>query len=125
MNARTRMTPAARGRALVLLALGLAPVAGSAQEAADETVREGRALFESQQCWQCHGYEGQGGVAGVRIAPTLYPFEAFARLVRHTNLMPAYSPNVLSDDQLRLIFAYVSSIPEPPPLEEIPELNFD
>ncbi len=125
MNARPGMTPAAFGRALVLLALGLAPVAGSAQEAADETVREGRALFESQQCWQCHGYEGQGGVAGVRIAPTLYPFEAFARLVRHTNLMPAYSPNVLSDDQLRLIFAYVSSIPEPPPLEEIPELNFD
>ena len=125
MNARTCMTPAACGRALVLLALGLAPVAGPAQEAADETVREGRALFESQQCWQCHGYEGQGGVAGVRIAPTLYPFEAFARLVRHTNLMPAYSPNVLSDDQLRLIFAYVSSIPEPPPLEEIPELNFD
>ena len=96
---------------------------GDSGEAAE--VREGRALYASYQCWQCHGYEGQGSVAGVRIAPTLYPFEAFSRLVRHTNLMPAYSPNVLSDEQLRLIYAYVSSIPEPPPLEEIPGLEFD
>lgn len=64
-------------------------------------------------------------MAGVRLAPTLLTFEAFARLVRFTNLMPAYSPKVLSDEQLRLIYAYVRSIPEPPPLEEIPELDFD
>ena len=93
-------------------------------EPGDE-VQEGLALYISQQCWQCHGYEGQGGVAGARLAPTLLPFEAFARLVRFTNLMPAYSPKVLSDEQLRLIYAYVRSIPEPPTLEEIPELNFD
>ena len=96
---------------------------GDAGEVA--AVREGRALFASHQCWQCHGYEGQGSVAGVRIAPTLYPFEAFSRLVRYTNIMPAYSPNVLSEEQLRLIYAYVSSIPEPPPLEDIPGLDFD
>ena len=92
---------------------------------AQDAVEAGRALYESHQCWQCHGYEGQGGAAGVRIAPTLYPFEAFAQLVRHTNLMPAYSPNVLSDENLRLIWEYVRSIPEPPPLEEIPELSFE
>ena len=91
----------------------------------DDDVREGRALYDSHQCWQCHGYEGQGSVAGVRIAPTLYPYEAFSRLVRHTNLMPAYSPNVLSEEQLRLIYAFVQSIPEPPPLEDIPELDFE
>jgi len=91
----------------------------------EAAVAEGRALYASHQCWQCHGYEGQGSVAGVRIAPTLYPFEAFSRLVRHTNLMPAYSPNVLSDEQLRLIYAWVSSVPEPPPLEEIPGLDID
>ena len=53
----------------------------------------------------------------------LYPFEAFAQLVRHTNLMPAYSPNVLSDENLRLIWEFVRAIPEPPALEDIPELN--
>ena len=107
---------------LLLWTLGWAPA--WAEEPGDD-VREGRALYVSQQCWQCHGHEGQGGVAGNRIAPTRYPYEAFARLVRFTNLMPAYSPKVLSDEQLRLIYAYVRSIPEPPPLEEIPELNFD
>ena len=101
-------------------------VAGTNGGAGDQAaVTAGRALYASHQCWQCHGYEGQGSVAGVRIAPTLYPFEAFSRLVRHTNLMPAYSPNVLSEEQLRLIYAWVSSIPEPPPLEEIPGLDFD
>ena len=108
----------------ILLLWVLVPTVALSQDP-EETVREGRALYESQQCWQCHGYEGQGGAAGVRIAPTPYPYAAFALLVRHTNLMPAYSPNVLSDAQLRLIYAFVRSIPEPPPLEEIPELDFD
>lgn len=104
-----------------VVSLGLWSGSGMAQD----TVEQGRALFESHQCWQCHGYVGQGGTAGVRIAPTVYPFEAFAQLVRHTNLMPAYSPNVLSDENLRLIWEYVRSIPEPPALEDIPELNFE
>ena len=59
----------------------------------------------------------------MRLTPMLYPFEAFAQLVRHTNLMPAYSPNVLSDENLRLIWEFVRAIPEPPALEDIPELN--
>lgn len=124
MSARSRI-PRPRGLAvglLLLWTLGAAP-AWSGEPGKD--VEEGLALYVSQQCWQCHGYEGQGGVAGVRLARTLLPFESFARLVRFTNLMPAYSPRVLSDEQLRLIYAYVRSIPEPPPLEEIPELDFD
>ena len=114
---------AARG-VLVMSLWTLGYTVAVAQEP-DDDVREGRALYDSHQCWQCHGYEGQGSVAGVRIAPTLYPYEAFARLVRHTNLMPAYSPNVLGEEQLRLIYAFVQSIPEPPPLEDIPELDFE
>lgn len=104
-----------------LVSLGFLSGGAMAQDVAEQ----GQALFESHQCWQCHGHQGQGGAAGVRIAPTLYPFEAFAQLVRHTNLMPAYSPNVLSDENLRLIWEYVRSIPEPPALEDIPELNFE
>ena len=124
MSAGPRIArPAGRGvLAVSLWALG--STVAAAQEP-DSDVREGRALYDSHQCWQCHGHEGQGSVAGVRIAPTLYPYEAFARLVRHTDPMPAYSPNVLSEEQLRLIYAFVQSIPEPPPLEDIPELDFD
>ena len=86
------------------------------------TADPGRQLFESFQCWQCHGYEGQGGV-GPRIAGTVYPFEAFSRLVRHTTLMPAYSPNVLSDDELRTIWEFMRAQTEPPPAGDIPEMG--
>ena len=124
MNTISRVPRFGSRAAWVLLLWAIGPVAVYSQDS-DEAVREGRALYESHQCWQCHGYEGQGGAAGVRIAPTLYPIEAFSRLVRHTIIMPAYSPNVLSDEQLSLIYAYVRSIPEPPPLDEIPELDFE
>ena len=85
---------------------------------------EGRDLYLSYQCWQCHGYEGQGGAAA-RIASKAYPFDAFARFVRHPDLMPAYTPGLLSDENLRLIYEYVRSIPVPPLLEDIPELKDD
>lgn len=124
MSARSRIRRR-RGLAVGLLLLWTLGATPAWPGEPGDDVEEGLALYISQQCWQCHGYEGQGGVAGNRIAPTPYPFEAFARLVRFTNLMPAYSPKVLSDEQLRLIYAYVRSIPEPPPLEEIPELDFD
>ncbi len=83
---------------------------------------EGRELYLSYQCWQCHGYEGQGGAAA-RIASTAYPLDAFARFLRHPDLMPAYPPGLLSDENLRLIYEYVRSIPEPPPLDDIPALQ--
>jgi mono/diheme cytochrome c family protein len=107
--------------------LGLAAMClwgGKAIGQDSEDAIAGQALFETYQCWQCHSYQGQGGAHGPRIAPTLYPFEIFSQFVRRTNLMPAYSPNVLSDQDLRLIYEYVSSIPEPPPLEDIPKLTF-
>jgi len=82
----------------------------------------GRQLYTAYQCWQCHGYEGQGGAAP-RIGPTVYPFEAFAAFVRHSNEMPAYSPNVLSDADLRRIYEFVRTQPVPPAAAEIPALR--
>jgi mono/diheme cytochrome c family protein len=73
-----------------------------------------RALFVAYGCYQCHGYEGQGGEA-LRIAPSPYPFEAFAARVRKpANEMPAYAPTVLSDADLQALYRYVRAIPEPP-----------
>jgi mono/diheme cytochrome c family protein len=83
---------------------------------------KGREQFEAYQCWQCHGFEGQGGAA-LRIAPMVYPFEAFTQLVRHTNEMPAYSPNALNEETLRLIWDYLRTRPEPPAVEDIPALR--
>jgi mono/diheme cytochrome c family protein len=107
----------------LLAAAGVLAVSGwlSAQESSG-TAEQGRTLFENYQCWQCHGFEGQGGAAP-RIGPMVYPFEAFSQLVRHTNEMPAYSPESLSDGNLRSIWEYLRSRPEPPAVDDIPALS--
>ena len=71
-----------------------------------------------------HGFSGQGGAAGPKLAPEPLPFDAFAEIVRRPpNRMPAYSPDVLSDDELEHIYQYVESITPPPVLSDIPLLN--
>jgi len=101
----------------LILSSGAATTPLSAQSDA-----EGRELFTDFQCWQCHGYEAQGGAAA-RLAGKDYPYEAFVRFVRHPNLMPAYTPEMLSDQQLRLIYDFVRTLPEPPSLDDIPALR--
>ena len=117
MNANTVREIVGAGLWLTVTAVSLVSIA-QAQESG-----EGRVLFEAYGCYQCHGYEGQGGAA-LRIAPSPYPFEAFAQFVRRpSNEMPAYSPGVLSEDNLRAIFRYVRSRPEPPAVADIPILR--
>lgn len=54
------------------------------------------------------------------------PYEDFVDVVRRPyNVMPAYSPKVLSDQTMAEIYAYLESIPEPPPLDAIPLLQLD
>ena len=101
--------------AILLLAL---PFSTTRADDTDKTAAQGRTLYTTNQCWQCHGYQGQGGAAE-RIAPTPYSFEIFARFVRRPNVMPAYSPNVLSDEDLKKIYDYIKTIPEPPKRDEL------
>lgn len=104
-RARPRLRVLALVAALPLTAVTLASAA---------PVPADRELFVRYGCYQCHGYEGQGGEA-LRIAPSPYPFEAFAAKVRKpTNEMPAYAPEVLSDADLQALYRYVRAIPEPP-----------
>jgi len=100
--------------ALAALAFILTPVQAQAP---------GRDLYVANGCYQCHGYEGQGGAA-LRIAPSPYPFGAFAQLLRRpSNEMPAYSTKVLNDDDLRAIFEYVRSVLDPPAVTDIAVLR--
>jgi len=83
----------------------------------------GKKLFNTVGCWQCHGYSGQGGSAGPRIAPPA-PLDFFTKIV-HEGLdeMPPYSPKVLSDAQVADIHAFLMTIPKPPDSKTIPLLN--
>ncbi len=77
-------------------------------------------------CEQCHGLVGQGGSAGLRLAPEPLPYEDFADIVRRPyGVMPAYSPNVLNETQMRAIYAYLTAVAEPPALDAIPLLQLD
>jgi ubiquinol-cytochrome c reductase cytochrome c subunit len=116
---------------LLLVALVFAAVvaaaqtpAAPAQAAPAGNVETGKKLYVSYGCWQCHGYEGQGGAAGPRLAPRPLPYAGFSRYVRRpTNQMPPYTEKVTSNADLEHIYAYLMSKPVPPPASSIPLLK--
>jgi len=82
----------------------------------------GRTLWVSTGCWQCHGYEGQGGAAGPRLSARNLPWTGFSAYVRRpTNQMPLYTEKVLPTADLAHIYAFVQSRPAPP--QNIPLLQ--
>ena len=105
----------------------LAAVAASvviAQGMSASASEKGKQLFVKNGCWQCHGFVGQGGIAGARLAPDPMPLEAMVNFVRNSNRsMPAYSEAILPNADLAEIHAYLSSIPKPADPKSIPLLN--
>ena len=94
----------------------LAVAAGSAEK--------GKVAYVKNGCWQCHGFTGQGGVAGPKLAPNPMPVEALSAFVRFTNgAMPPYQKAILSDEDLADIHAYLQSLPKSPDYKSIPLLN--
>ena len=88
------------------------------------SAEKGKAAFVKNGCWQCHGFQGQGGVAGAKLAPEPIPEEAFVAFVRTTNrAMPPYSEAILPDSDLADIYAYLQSIPKPREAKDIPLLS--
>jgi mono/diheme cytochrome c family protein len=73
---------------------------GSAPPAPKGSAQNGKKIFESYGCYQCHGHAGQGG-AGARIAPRPIPFAAFSGYVRQpAGEMPSYTAKVVSEQEL-------------------------
>jgi mono/diheme cytochrome c family protein len=88
----------------------------SLAEAAPSAVN-GKTVFARAGCFECHNYQGQGGV-GPRL--TAVSFAALKSYVRNANgNMPPYRPNVLSDAEIDDIYAYLQSIPKPPAPDSI------
>jgi mono/diheme cytochrome c family protein len=106
--------------------LGLAAIAAgilfsSGAMAAD--AGKGKQTFVRAGCFQCHGYSAQGGV-GPKLGPGPLPYEAFANFVRTTSRqMPPYSEQILSNDDLADIHAFLQTIPASPDAKSIPLLN--
>jgi len=84
----------------------------------------GRKLFVSFGCYQCHGYEAQGGSAGPRLAPRPIAYAQFMKYVRHpTNEMPPFTEKIVKDAELTDIYAFLRAQPAPPDVDKIPLLK--
>jgi mono/diheme cytochrome c family protein len=106
---------------LITVAGGVAQQNGSAPAG---NVSNGKKLFTKIGCFQCHGYAGQGGVAGARLVPVTSSVQSLLRYVRRpAGEMPAYSERAVSDQELTDIFAYLKSLPAPKAVKDIPLLN--
>ena len=86
---------------------------------------EGKKLFVSYGCYQCHGREAQGSSAtGPRLGPRPIAFTAFSRYVRRpTGQMPPYTAKVVSDKDMANIYAYVQTRAPAPTVQSIPLLR--
>lgn len=110
--------------AMVAIAAIVAGACGSAR--ADGDAQKGNAAFVGHGCWECHGFDGQGGETsnGKVIARTPLPLDAFVSFVRNTNgEMPPFKEAIISDAELTDIYAYLQSLPQPKAVSDIPLLN--
>jgi mono/diheme cytochrome c family protein len=114
---------------VVALLVSSAPV-GAQQSAGGPApagnAQNGKKLFSSDGCYECHGLQGQGATqtGAARIGPPILPLDSFLSYVRHpANQMPPYSSKAVSDQDLTDIYAYLKSIPLPPKGKDIPLLN--
>ena len=90
----------------------------------------GKKLWVADGCYQCHGLQGQGGSAapigsyGARLAPPVLNAAGIRAYIRRpSGRMPPYTAKVLSDSQIDDIYAFLKTIPAPPPVKDIPLLN--
>jgi mono/diheme cytochrome c family protein len=129
-------------RRIILTAIGaillLAATAPRAQNAAPQPPGEksetaptgnaetGKKIFTKDGCYECHGREGQGAAqaSGPRIGPPQRFLRSFINYVRQpTGQMPPFTMQVISDQEIADIYAYLQSRPKATPSKDIPLLN--
>jgi mono/diheme cytochrome c family protein len=133
LNLTGRIALAVLAFAVIAAVLALAVLPSGRVAAAtpgeDSSIANGKTLFNTVGCWSCHGFNGQGamsrGIAsGPHINARALPEAAFIHQLRTpSGVMPPYTADVLSDEQVRDIYHYLSSLPVPPALKDIPLLS--
>jgi mono/diheme cytochrome c family protein len=128
---------------VALAALTLASAAIGAQTSGGALppgdASRGKAVYQAQQCWACHGYNGETGTRLlqedgsfiVRLL-TVSGFVSFIRAPRpndpppvgSTLSMPSYGVVSLPNQQAADLFAYIKTFkPTQPALKDIPLLS--
>lgn len=107
---------------LILMA-SFAVIPAMCQTPAGDAVN-GKRLFVRDGCYECHGYAGQGGGAGARIADIGLNAKGLISYVRApAGQMPAYKQQVISDKELTDVWAYLQTLPKAKPAKDIPLLE--
>jgi mono/diheme cytochrome c family protein len=89
-----------------------------------QNAENGKRIFVRDGCYECHGYNGQGTIAGARLAPPVLNAQGMIRYVRKpAGAMPAFTDKVLSDQEVNDIYAFLKTMPAPKPVKDIPLLN--
>jgi mono/diheme cytochrome c family protein len=89
-----------------------------------QDAENGKRLFVRDGCYQCHGYAGQGSIAGARLAPPVLNAQGMAKYIRRpAGAMPAFTDKVVSDQDVADIYAYLKTLPAPKPVKDIPLLQ--
>jgi mono/diheme cytochrome c family protein len=100
---------------------------GEKSEAAPAgNAENGKKIFTRDGCYECHGREGQGATqaSGPRIGPPQRLIRPFIKYVRQpTGQMPPFTTEVISDQELADIYAYLQSRPRAASSKDIPLLN--
>jgi ubiquinol-cytochrome c reductase cytochrome c subunit len=108
--------------ALIMISLFAGAIGIAAQQSAPKETKpapagdavNGKKIYASYGCYQCHNYAANGGAAGPRLAPNPIPFGEFSRYVRKpTGDMPPYTSKVVTDKEIADIYAYLGTIPKP------------
>ncbi len=74
----------------------------------NDPLQDGRAIFFGTGCASCHGLNGQGAVVGGEI--DLDEFADLLKDVRRGDVgMPAFAEELLSDEELQNIFAFLEA----------------
>ena len=96
-----------------------------ADNAPTGNAKNGKAIYTTAGCYECHGREAQGGAGtGPKLGPAPIPYAAFVFQVRTPrDQMPPYTAKVLSDAELADIYAFVQAAPQPPKVDSIPLLK--
>jgi mono/diheme cytochrome c family protein len=110
---------------LAAAAVSLSFVVVAAEPSSTGDVANGKRLFMTVGCYQCHGTTGAGGgFAGPKLAPNPPPPAAVkAKLRTASGRMPVYSEAVLNDSEIVDIDAYLQSVPNGKPARDIELLN--
>jgi len=109
----------------VFVSLAMGAVLGIGHGAASAAdAQKGKTAYVKHGCWQCHGFVGQGGIAGPKLAPDPMPLATLSAFVRNSRgPMPPYMEAVLPNEDLADIHAYLQSIPKAADYKSIPLLN--